>query len=326
MKPLNEWIDILFKEKKPNKVVFRVDAGLIWGLSYGHLSRCLIIEKSLINVYRSKTTFLLKDIVDGLSFAKKNVAGEIFTIDKNLNFEKEKFNLINKLLDIKPDWLVYDLPYNRSDGDIFKFCKDNKIFTLFLDDNRFVKKNVDVLLNSNFNAPKKFESIKVNKTRYLLGVDFFIHNIKKQRKKKSKLYKTLTVSFGGTDPLDLTTKVSKILSKYINEKYKLKIILGPGNDRVKNFDKLKESKNLELIISPLDQLSHFIESDFAFCAGGRTMYELLYLKINFFPIASANHEIETIKSFMNEEIIKDGLLEWDNILFEKKVVSILRHL
>ena len=56
------------------------------------------------------------------------------------------------------------------------------------------------------------------------------------------------------------------------------------------------------------------------------MYELLYLKINFFPIASAIHEIETIKSFMNEKIIKDGLLEWDNILFEKKVVSILKHL
>ena len=91
-------------------------------------------------------------------------------------------------------------------------------------------------------------------------------------------------------------------------------------------DLVKGRENIYKVIVAPDNIIPFLQGgDFSICAGGRTMYELLYLKKPFLPIAGIRHEAEAVSAFVREGLISFGFEEWNAarfLEFMKRVVPI----
>ena len=133
----------------------------------------------------------------------------------------------------------------------------------------------------------------------------------------------ILVTLGGGDPASLTPKVLKALLQEDWTGHAFNMILGPSYSEPNEIEALVGGrKQYNVVINPANLIPFLQRCDFAICVGGRTMYELFYLKKRFFPIATAEHETEVIEEFIRQGIIKDGLTSWDS----KTFISNLKYL
>ena len=317
MRSLKEWIHLLFKNHKiPGTVLFRVDAGRTQGLSFGHVSRCLVIAGVLQKEYGSEIMFLMRDFPDGI-----NHVGRYGYKVKKLPVppdREERECIVGAIEEYQPDMMIIDVPYKNIDTSYFSKLRKQGINIVFIDDSRFIYPDVNVLLNSNILAPERMQKINNRKyinTRFLLGADYFIFDefLEEDMVRRQDEAYNVVVTLGGGDPTSLTLKVLKTLLQEDWPGYAFYIILGPGYPDPNEIETLigGSRKEYNVVINPANLIPFLQRCDFAICAGGRTMYELVYLKKNFFPIASAEHEAEVIEEFIRRGIIKVGLTSWD---------------
>ena len=317
MRSLREWIHLLFENNKnPKKVLFRVDAGRTYGLSFGHVSRCLMIARVLREEYGSEIMFLMRDFPDGINHVTRyGYTVRKFPVHPDC---EERGIVVDTIKEYQPDMLVIDVPYKNLDTSYFSKLREQGINIVFIDDSRFIRPDVNVLLNSNILAPKRMEKIHnpnyVN-TRFLLGIDYFVfdESLLEETPVRTKGVYNILVTFGGSDPTSLTMKVLKTLLEEDWLGYTFSIILGPGYPDSNAIEALIEGsrKKYDVIINPVNLFPFLKCCNFAICAGGRTMYELLCLKKKFLPIATAKHEAEVIEEFIRQGIIKVGLTGWN---------------
>ena len=329
MKLLREWITKVFKDTSPKRILFRVDAGRIPGLSFGHLVRCLILSDVIKEIYHSNHLFLMRHYEDGVIHAKHKEDNLVLIPNELTQTEEKKF-LFNNLNKFKPCWIIFDLPYSNIDTSYFSFIRSYGIKILFIDDALFVNPGVDVYLNSSILASKKMRTNKHEFTQYLLGPEYFILDESYESiplvNKKFKLNVVLT--FGGSDPTDLTVKVLRTLLTKKWQNIFFQIILGPGYQDIQSIKQLSENRNeqFEVIVNPSKIFSFFQNCNLVVCAGGRTMYELFHLNKKFLPIATTEIEADTINAFIQQEIIGYGMTEWQPELFVNTMKRMLFNL
>jgi len=315
---LKEWIHLLFKNNKiPGTVLFRVDAGRTYGLSFGHVSRCLVLARVLQSEYGSEIMFLMRNFPEGINHVTRNgYRVQKLSVPPD---REERESIMDAINEYQPDMLIIDVPYKDIDTSYYGILRERGINMVFIDDSRFIHPDVDVLLNSSILASQRMQKINKGKhvnTRYLLGIDYFIFDeyLKKEDmvRGQNETYNIL-VTFGGSDPTSLTMKVLKTLLEEDLPGYAFSIILGPGYPDTNKIETLiGGSRNrFTVIINPENLIPLLQHCDLAICAGGRTMYELLYFNKKFFPVASAEHESEVVEEFIRLGIIKDGLTSWD---------------
>ena len=289
MRSLREWIHLLFENNKnPKKVLFRVDAGRTYGLSFGHVSRCLMIARVLREEYGSEIMFLMRDFPDGINHVTRyGYTVRKFPVHPDC---EERGIVVDTIKEYQPDMLVIDVPYKNLDTSYFSKLREQGINIVFIDDSRFIYPNVDVLLNSNILAPKRMEKIhnpKYVNTRFLLGIDYFVfdESLLEETPVRTKGVYNILVTLGGSDPTLLTLKVLKALLEEDWTGYAFYIILGPGYSDLNEIETLigGSRKEYHVVINPTNLIPFLKRCDFAICAGGRTMYEFFYLKKNFFP-------------------------------------------
>ena len=328
MRSLKEWTHLLFKNNKiPGTVLFRVDAGRTYGLSFGHVSRCLVLARVLQSEYGSEIMFLMRNFPEGVNHVIRNG----FKVQKLPvpPDQEERESIVDAIKEYQPDMLVIDVPYKDIDTSYFSKLREQGINIVFIDDSRFICPDVNVLLNSNILAPERMQAINNQRninTRPLLGEDYFVFDEFLEEdmvRGQSETYNIL-VTFGGSDPTSLTMKVLKTLLEEDWPGYTFSIILGPGYPDTNKIETLiGGSRNrFTVIINPENLIPLLQHCDLAICAGGRTMYELLYFNKKFFPVASAEHESEVVEEFIRLGIIKDGLTSWD----PKTFISNLKYL
>lgn len=328
MRSLKEWIRLLFKNNKiPETVLFRVDAGRTYGLSFGHVSRCMMLARVLQSEYGSEIMFLMRNFSEGTNHVTRN-GYKVRTLPVPPDRE-ERESIMDVVNEYQPDMLVIDVPYKNIDTSYFSRLRERGINIVFIDDSRFIYPDVNVMLNSNILAPERMQKINSGKyinTRYLLGIDYFIFDqfLEEDMIRRQDEAYNVVVTFGGSDPTSLTLKVLKTLLQEDWPGYAFYIILGPGYPEPHEIETLigGSRKEYNVVINPANLIPFLQHCDFAICAGGRTMYELVYLKKSFFPIASAEHETEVIEEFIRRGIIKAGLTSWD----PKSFVSNLKYL
>jgi len=318
--PLKDWIKIPFnKSNPPRRVLFRVDAGQIYGLSYGHLSRCLIIEKAFKELFDTESLFLMKDFNDGVQHAILSGSNV-----KTLPDKEDQLFLQNIIMTYQPSCLVVDLPYQNEDFSFYlKIKKKFDIQFFFIDDNRYSNPGADIYLNTSMLANKKVNKINPDKTFYFLGPQYFIFDetlIDNTFPIPKNKYFNIVLSFGGADPTDLTIKVVRALLKISNKRIKYYVILGPGYSKQDSlYQLIHDACNFSVICNPKNIIPFFYSCDFVICAGGRTMYELLYLNKQFMPIASTPQEALAISTILENNLIENGMLKWST----KKFINIM---
>lgn len=116
-------------------------------------------------------------------------------------------------------------------------------------------------------------------------------------KKTRKIVSKVVITFGGTDPTNKTKKVLNVIYNYKLKKIKFNIILGLGYSKRENIRKLcksmiKEGFKINLI-EKTDNIAKYVKNnDFAISSNGRTVFEIVALKIPIISIAVNKREMK----------------------------------
>ena len=284
----------------PKKVFFRVDAGRIEGMSFGHLARCHILSKALKDYWNVETSFIMRN--------QEGINNALALDEKVLSIDARNADWMRSVTDA----IIFDLPTGPLQNEL-NIAKEKSIWTVILDDLNNKISRANVVLNSSILANP---STYPKDAKLLLGPQYLIldERFKTAKRKTKKLNDIINVliTFGGSDPDGLTYKVLKALAKKKHKGIIFNVILGPGfteygriNSIISNFPSI-----IEVFSNPPELLSFFLDCDLAICAGGRTLYELQTLKVPTIAIASIKHEAFVIDAFLKKEALFGGLKIW----------------
>ena len=284
----------------PKKVFFRVDAGRVKGMSFGHLARCHILSKALKDYWNVETSFIMRN--------QEGINNALALDEKVLSIDARNADWMRSVTDA----IIFDLPTGPLQNEL-NIAKEKSIWTVILDDLNNKISRANVVLNSSILANP---STYPKDAKLLLGPQYLIlderfKTAKRKTKKLNDIFNVL-ITFGGSDPDGLTYKVLKALAKKKHKGIIFNVILGPGfieyeriHSIISNFPSI-----IEIFNNPPGLLSFFLDCDLAICAGGRTLYELQTLKVPTIAIASIKHEAFVIDAFLKKEALFGGLKIW----------------
>jgi spore coat polysaccharide biosynthesis predicted glycosyltransferase SpsG len=327
VKPLKEWIQNLFAEDPPRRVLFRVDAGRVPGLSFGHLSRCLILSRVIGELFGSEKLFFMRGYDQGIRHARDR-REHVRTLPIETPVPEEGEAVLKVCREFRPDWVIVDLPYADLETSYFPVLRNRGAKIFFIDDFRFTNPGADVVLNSSILAPDRTATAGDMGTKFLLGPDYFIFNESRNGPAIAKEgARNVLLTFGGSDPTGLTLKVLEAL---VSERWPdvyFRVILGPGYadlNSIKAVLSVRESC-FGIEENPPDLVPFMRGCDLAVCAGGRTMDELHFLEKTFVPIATSDIEGEAVKEFIKRGLVPAGMVTWDPSEFRKIMKTILNN-
>lgn len=319
---LSELVKEVFRGNfPPRKVIFRVDAGRVKGLSFGHLFRCMLFAKKLRKYYGADIVFLMRDHKDGVACAR-SFGYRVTTLKRSLSGAGHDEAVIGHIRKIGPDHIVVDLPYGTPNA-YLDYARSRHVFTICIDDMAERSFRADVVLNSGILAQRKRYKACLPKTRFLLGMEYFPmderSDIEKSFTKNGR--PRILITFGGSDPSGLTGKTLRALAKIDSGNVRFEVLLGPGfkgRRSVKSALRVLSGK-ASVFDYPKDPLKYFYRSDLVVCAGGTTLYALCAIGKPCIAIPSNASESRVIKKFREKKHILAGLDKWDEILFLKEL-------
>ena len=144
---------------------------------------------------------------------------------------------------------------------------------------------------------------------------------------KNKVTKIL-ISFGGTDPVKITSRVLDSIRNESLKKIEFTVILGYGFQHKKDIKTKADSLNKDGFIIKLVEKSDFLakylhDTDFAIISNGRTVFEVACMRV---PVLSvAVNERETSHSFVKDNTIGKHLI-YDKNSFSKIIFSNIQHM
>ena len=251
---------------KKKKLIFRFDIGNKDGL--GHYNRSII----LIN-YFIKKKFTIKICTNTKSekFFDKKLIKNIFLKKKNENED----SFINRISSKFSEHIIFiDKVYEYKKKDLLNLKKKNQIIII---QNIFKSSKIaDKII-----FPDIHNKIKYKKNKIFGGLKYFL--LRDEIYKMKNIYQNdnLAVTFGGSDPYNLTTKIFKILKKigwaeqtnfYIGKAYS-------KDQKINLIKKIKKHKNFHILKF---NFKNIIKSRVIISSFSSFSYEMAYLKkINF---------------------------------------------
>jgi UDP-2,4-diacetamido-2,4,6-trideoxy-beta-L-altropyranose hydrolase len=153
------------------------------------------------------------------------------------------------------------------------------------------RKQVDLLIDCNL-RPDYSKNIP-QKVKTLFGLSYSVlgPNFEKQHTKKrdfSDTIESLLLTFGGTDPHNITLD----LAKQVPNNIKTTIILGAGfknESGLQKFDSIQIKKNVQ------DMATMLVSHDAVFCSGGVTLHEAMCVGTPAFTINQVSHQEKKAK-------------------------------
>ena len=146
----------------------------------------------------------------------------------------------------------------------------------------------------------------------ILRKDFLTNNSKKII---SNNLTQILLTFGGSDPRNLTDKILNIIP---SKEFEIDVIIGPGYNKSQN---LKINKNIRIHTSPCakDIVNLVLKADLAITSGGQTLFEIAKLGLPAIVIKAAENQNNNIAFFCskglhyagswNQEKLKENILE-----------------
>jgi len=296
-------------------VGFIVDASNIIGT--GHWSRCINLSKI---IDEEKHYFISRS-------ALKN--NKIKSKIKIIKISKNKFNieeLKNKIRLYKIKILVIDnYQFNYS---LQKKIKKYVEKLIVIDDYYNKKYYCDIFLNYSFLSKKEKKIIKKNNPylKVALGPKYLPLNNKflklKKKIKARKKIKKIMIFFGGSDKLNLTSKILPIVNFF--KKIKFLVIIGNLNKNKKKIIKIsKKYKNISLFKEVTNvKMAYLIsQSDLAIGAGGVNLFERLYLGLPSLVIQASKNQLLNIKNSEKKGLVVN--LGINNSITNKKIINLI---
>ncbi|MCF8057817.1 MAG: hypothetical protein K9K67_00865 [Bacteriovoracaceae bacterium] len=246
-------------------------------LGMGHLNRCLIISKYLVNQFDCEVHFFIEDDHAARSFlsGKDSSGVNLYFFEKKISLSEQALFLIGRSMSLGCDVVLFDLlEFNLTPELLGPLKRNNIKIACIIDDSNYREVDADLVLNGNPN--QKAESYKRFGEKYLIGPEFFImdRNYDQMPLPPSGELKKLLITLGGSDHNNLLFKLLDSIEG-ITQVFEISIITSRATGYI---DKLqnrasRSSKEIELFVD-LDGLYDIWKRfDFAITAGGNTLFE-----------------------------------------------------
>ena len=271
-------------------LVFRVDAGKVSGLSFGHLYRCIALESELRDFFNCR--FLMSDFPEGISVARSTgLYVEVLLPDSSdeMVLSRCKHAVI----------VVVDVPTPS------KFLLDRLtsrgIVTVVLDDTGNKQLSPTVLINGSLGEEQRRYPSNASPRQRLLGPKYCVMGDEFDAVPARTIVNnpfSLTIFMGGGDPTGMTLKaIIALLSGACG--LSLKVVLGAGYGDASVIEQaLTTYGGFNTIVkSPASVAKQLTETDLAILAGGRSAYEAAALGVPAMLLPSAEHEEMTASAF-----------------------------
>lgn len=267
-------------------VLFRVDGGRVFGISMGHIKRCLLLASALANKY--KIVFIMKEYSDGVDFVKRQgIVVEPIGIDDDSDETLIRFCEAHF-----PEKIFFDLRSNTYRA-FFEYAKARKIQTIVFDIVGKCSGKPDILINDSFVKELALYPHLDDKTRLYTGPNYFFMDVMPEFFPIKEDVRDIMVTQGGSDPTGLTINVLRCI-KSSNFQYTINVVLGPlFTDRKALDDIIDNDSRIKIYENPADFLHLLSRQDIVITAAGRTLYEC----------ASAGRPVIVTPSIEHEAVI-----------------------
>lgn len=273
------WIAENYLQKKRIAIVVNAYSEI----GTGHVYRCLSIASKLVF---HDVLFLLDeqhqlgiDIVDGYNYAYKTYDGED--------------NLFDILRQYRPQMVINDIL--DTSWEYMSQLKEDGYFVVNFEDLGVGTELADVVFDALYEHDINEAKIFTGHKYYILKDEFYFQT----EKIITNQVKNVLITFGGTDPNNLSQKV---LDAILNTSYegRINVILGLGYGDVEGLVAKYESNPSVQIYQNVSNISEFMfKADIIFTSAGRTMYEICSLGVP--TVCLCQNEREVTHVFGNED-------------------------
>ncbi len=273
------WIAENYLQKKRIAIVVNAYSEI----GTGHVYRCLSIASKLVF---HDVLFLLDeqhqlgiDIVDGYNYAYKTYDGED--------------NLFDILRQYRPQMVINDIL--DTSWEYMSQLKEDGYFVVNFEDLGVGTELADVVFDALYEHDINEAKIFTGHKYYILKDEFYFQT----EKIITNQVKNVLITFGGTDPNNLSQKV---LDAILNTSYegRINVILGLGYGDVEGLVAKYESNPSVQIYQNVSNISEFMfKADIIFTSAGRTMYEICSLGVP--TVCLCQNEREVTHVFGNDD-------------------------
>jgi UDP-2,4-diacetamido-2,4,6-trideoxy-beta-L-altropyranose hydrolase len=281
-------------------------------LGLGHIIRCLSIYQAFETEGIKATIYAPYD--ESVSDIFKHI--NYISVDWMNDLEN-----IVKLTD-KSDISIIDSPIAQNN--IYKLLARNAKIPVFFDDNQRINYPKGVVINRTIYGDKikypKNGSIYLLGARYLpLTKALWYVPGKKVRDKVEKFM----VTFGGSDPKEMTPKILKFLTETYPDIKKV-VLVGRAYGESSALHLFKD-KNTKIYYHPSgEQLKNLmLDTDLAISAGGQTLYELARIGVPTIAIKVVSNQTKNINSLVSAGFIEYAGKSDDSRTF-KNLASLIK--
>ncbi|TFG15980.1 MAG: hypothetical protein EU535_00030 [Promethearchaeota archaeon] len=296
-----------------NSALIRADGSNKIGL--GHLTRQIDIAHELKKM-NYEVVFLTKNYPEGILILKENHLKiiELKYLGQNLPDSMNEIDIILKDYKRKFDLIMVDLPKDFDNqtylNNLKKYCK--KLYVLSDEPNPFF---IDVDAVFAISENQELYDYSNITTKYYAGLKYFPLNNKFETVPKKKIKKKvgkILITFGGSDPNNISGKIMKIL-KEINLNMPIILVLGAGfsNDYYKSIIQNKLN-NIEIKINIKNMIDYLINTDLCICSAGNTLIEALTCGAPCIVLPQTELENERAKALEQKQLIINMGLEFTN--------------
>jgi CMP-N-acetylneuraminic acid synthetase/spore coat polysaccharide biosynthesis predicted glycosyltransferase SpsG len=293
--PLDWWVAEKLLRRK--KVLFRVDGYEEIGL--GHIYRTLTLAHSIMN---HDVSFLMNSKYElGIG------------IVQSYNYKVETFNdnPLEKIKDLQPDIIINDIL--DTNKDYILTLKELGLTVYNFEDLGEGAEYADGVFNALYPGSVPSENFYTGEQFYCARSEFLLSN----KKIISEEVKNVLITFGGTDPNNLTLKTLKSI-KDVPSNFKITIILGPGYSKTEELNSYLGNVNRDIKVynKVKNMAEHMYKADLIFSSAGRTMYEIAMIGTPAIIISQNSREMTHLFGHNYNGFVNLGL---HSDLTEKKV-------
>ena len=270
------------------RILIKTDASHEIGT--GHIYRGLAIASKLVN---HDVIFLLNE--------NKEIG---INIIKNYNYPyitHKEDNILGKIKEYEPDIVVNDILNTTSS--YIKSLKDEDYFVLNFEDLGGGVKYADLVCDALYEHKIPLKNLYSGHLYYILKDEFYYQPYKEIHPS----VKEILLTFGGTDPNDLTKKTLNCILKS-EFKGNVKVILGLGYMDKKGIEKeFQDYSNIEIFEDVKNISEYMISADLIFTSAGRTMYEIASIGVPCVCLCQNQRELTHIFGNVENGFINLGL-------------------
>ncbi|HYM79310.1 MAG TPA: UDP-2,4-diacetamido-2,4,6-trideoxy-beta-L-altropyranose hydrolase [Candidatus Dormibacteraeota bacterium] len=280
-------------------LVIRADASA--GIGAGHVMRCLALAQAWQDA-GGRVIFALASGADqvGNRLRTENMdVAEISATPGTADDATQTSELCRKL---RSPWLAVDGFHFSAE---YRQGVRNAVSRLLLfdDHGEFAPYRCDVVLNTNPYASEELYPQPAAPARYLLGPAYGLlrREFLKRRPQRSEVpsvARSVLVTFGGSDPNNVTLQVIQALALLGDLGLETTVVVGAANPHRSTLETAAQrASNLRLLYNPENLPDLMPAMDLAISAGGGTCYELAFLGVPMFLITMAQNHERTVEAW-----------------------------